>query len=478
MVGISARVSLNQEKTFYSILSLQKENNFDSDYWQVSSIRDPLYGFIDLTERELALLESFSMQRLTRIKQLSHTYLVYPGATHTRFEHSLGTMFTADRMCRRFGIEKQRRETIRCAALLHDVGHGPFSHLFEIPLAKWSGEDVSQEEITKLFLLHDQDLIIPLKGDFYSAKESKHLNLDDIYDGVLDIFNGTLAKDVLARSIVSGTIDADKIDYLIRDSFYTGTTYGIFDVERILATLRVVRESESTEYPVILKKGVESLESFRLARFLLYKQVYQHKTRLIADSMFVRAVEMSDDDQLDKSDLIPSKGKAFVEAYKKLDDGFVIQSILRGSDGPSKSLMTRIRDRKLLKQALELDFSRMKQGIITQIYSHEEDLESLLKEFESTISLACQTDPTYVFVHLEKEDSAIKMYTGFGETAESGDIPLLYLNENKEVRPYEDISPLTLKRGPEENLRIYCPRVVEEKAKEIALTLFAKMPAS
>jgi HD superfamily phosphohydrolase len=460
------------------ILSLPSVNNYNADYWQISSIRDPLYGFIDLTERELALLESFSMQRLTRIKQLSHTYLVYPGATHTRFEHSLGTMFIADRMCSRFGIENERREIIRCAALLHDVGHGPFSHLFEIPLAKWNKKETSQEEITKIFLQYDNELILPLKGDFYSVKESNHLNLIDIYDRVLDIFNGTRARDVLARSMVSGTIDADKIDYLIRDSFYTGTTYGIFDVERILATLRIVRESETTQYPVILKKGVESLESFRLARFLLYKQVYQHKTRLIADSMFVRAVELSDNEQLDKTNLVPSKGRAFVDAYKKLDDAVVIQSILCGRDGPSKSLITMLRDRKLLKQALELQFPRTKQEILTQIYSREDNLDALLNEFESRISSSCQIDSTYLFVHLEKEDSAIKMYTGFGDTAESGDIPLLYLDENKEVRPYEDISPLTLKRGPQENLRIYCPRDLEVRVRDLGLNIFSKTPAS
>ena len=319
-------------------------------------------------------------------------------------------------MCRRFGLDKERRETVRCAALLHDVGHGPFSHLFEIPLAKWNKKEISQEEITKIFLQHDNELIVPLKGDFYSVKESNHLNLANIYDLVLDIFNGTRAKDVLARSIVSGTIDADKIDYLIRDSFYTGTTYGIFDVERILATLRIIKESETTQYPVILKKGVESLESFRLARFLLYKQVYQHKTRLIADSMFVRAVELSDGDQIDKTNLVPSKGKDFVEAYKKLDDGVVLQSILQGNDGPSKSLITMLRDRKLLKQALELEFPRIKQEILAQIYSREDNLDTLLSEFESRISTSCEIDPTYLFVHLEKEDSAIKMYTGFGDT--------------------------------------------------------------
>src|SRR5205823_573180 len=143
------------------------------------------------------------------------------------------------------------------------------------PLSFWNKRGVKQEEITRLFLEHDEELITPLRGQFRSTKTPrKDLSLPDIYSDVLDIFSSK-PSDVLAKSIVSGTIDADKFDYLIRDSFYTGTTYGIFDRERILSVMRIAHEG-TLEYPAILKKGVEALESFRLARYLMYTQVYQH----------------------------------------------------------------------------------------------------------------------------------------------------------------------------------------------------------
>jgi len=103
--------------------------NYYPKYWNYKSVRDPLYGFIHLSEREAALIATPFMHRLTRIKQLAHTYLVYPSAVHTRFEHSLGVLHMADKLCTCFEIEAERREVIRCASLLHDIGHGPFSHI-------------------------------------------------------------------------------------------------------------------------------------------------------------------------------------------------------------------------------------------------------------------------------------------------------------------------------------------------------------
>jgi HD superfamily phosphohydrolase len=124
--------------------------DYNSKYWKHKSIRDPLYGFIHLSEREASLIATPFMHRLTRIKQLSHTYLVYPSATHTRFEHSLGVLYMADKLCKCFEIQGERREVIRCASLLHDVGHGPFSHLFENIMIKINGERLLMRMLQKL----------------------------------------------------------------------------------------------------------------------------------------------------------------------------------------------------------------------------------------------------------------------------------------------------------------------------------------
>jgi HD superfamily phosphohydrolase len=441
------------------------------EYWQAKSVRDPLYGFIGLTRREEALLESVSMQRLTRIKQLSHSYLVYPSATNNRFQHSLGTLFIADRMCGRLNIQGKRREVIRAAALLHDVGHGPFSHTFEGPLSLWNKRKVSQEEVTRLFLEHDPELIQPLSGTFSSPKTGKTVSLEGIYADVLDVFAGPKAKDVLARGVVSGMIDADKFDYLIRDSYYTGTTYGIFDLERIMSTLTIAREDDGVEYPAIQKKGFEASESFRLARYLLYTQVYQHKTRLIADAMFTRAVELSDNNQVKKDDLILSKGKEFVEAYKLLDDASVVHSILAGPDGPAKSLVLGIRNRKLLKQAAVFEWPQLKQAIIRDFYLEEGRKTSNL---ESSIASSCGLEKWEVFVQYEDESSALKMYNPFGQVAESGDIPLLVIDERGVPRRYEDFTSLFAAKEAKKMLHVFCPARTRTEVATVAQKKLSK----
>ena len=406
------------------------------------------------------------MQRLTRIKQLAHTYLVYPGATHTRFEHSLGTLFIADRMCRRFSIDGLKREVIRAASLLHDVGHGPYSHTFENPLSTWNKDKVNQEAITKLFLEHDEELIVPLNGAFTSPKYPYgRVQVDDIYAEVLDVFTEE-PENVLARSIVSGTIDADKFDYLLRDSFYTGTTYGIFDRERVLSTLRVVKDPTG-EYPALLMKGTQALESFRLARYLLYSQVYQHKTRVIADAMFVRAVEMAKN-LFHPRKLQVSKGSKFVEEYKKLDDASVVHTILGGGERKPKSLIQRIRNRKLLKLAVQFKVTDMNQGAFMGLFRNS---LRKTKEIEEALARKCNIGEELVFAIQQSDESALKMYHDFGRVAESGDVPLLYLDENGRPQPYEDVSPISVKKEATQLLSIYCPSQctdeVEDSAKKL-----------
>lgn len=217
------------------------------------SFRDPLYGFIGLSEKEVRLVDTSVFRRLHRIKQLSHTHLVYPSALHTRFEHSLGTMHIAGRMCDELGLEK---ETVRQAALLHDIGHGPFSHLFEYVLEKINpGITDIHEKITKMIINDDEEM----NGILGSDKEK-----------IVDILHPKSKMDfkstTLHSDIVSGSLDADKMDYLRRDSYFLGVYYGMFDLERVIYTLR----STPGKYPSlgIDSRGKDAVESYRLARHL------------------------------------------------------------------------------------------------------------------------------------------------------------------------------------------------------------------
>lgn len=185
-------------------------------------VRDPIYGFIGLTNSEIKLLNSPFLQRLRRIKQLGNTHLVYPTACHSRFEHSLGVLHIANRMAQKLGLGEEQIKIIRYMAILHDIGHGPLSHNFEDILKKINGEKVSHEDITKKIIANDEFI-----GQVLGDNKEK----------VLDLFDEE--NETVSKEIISSNIDADKLDYLRRDSYHIGVTYGVFDLERILHTINL-----------------------------------------------------------------------------------------------------------------------------------------------------------------------------------------------------------------------------------------------
>ena len=226
---------------------------------------DPIYGFITLPgELIFDLIEHPYFQRLRRIKQLGLTALVYPGALHTRFHHAMGAMYLmtqAIEVLRSKGVEitAAEAEGVTAAILLHDIGHGPFSHALESSLV----HGVSHEKISELFM--DK-----LNHEFNGA-----LNL------AITIFKNEYPKKFL-HQLVSSQLDMDRLDYLKRDSFFTGVSEGIISSDRILAMLTVVNDSLAIE-----AKGIYSIEKFIIARRLMYWQVYLHKTVLSAEHLLV-----------------------------------------------------------------------------------------------------------------------------------------------------------------------------------------------
>lgn len=251
--------------------------------------RDPVHGFIHLSRNELRLVETRAFRRLRNIKQLALTYLVYPGAMHTRFEHSLGVMELAtkafDALCR----EKESRELLestlknigmnidrarmllRATALLHDVGHLPFSHGGEGILAK----GVKHEQVS-IAIIRDDELSGLLEREFYS--------------GIVDHIVLLLGKEkspppeiLILQKLISGQFDADRMDYLSRDSLHCGVGYGHFDYLRLLETLRVKKSREGGLELCVERGGIHTLEAMVLARYWMFTQVYFHKTRRIYD---------------------------------------------------------------------------------------------------------------------------------------------------------------------------------------------------
>ncbi|RDK83496.1 HD domain-containing protein [Marinirhabdus gelatinilytica] len=232
-------------------------------------INDPIYGFVTVpNELIFELIEHKYFQRLRRISQMGMSYLVYPGAHHTRFHHALGAMFLMQKSVRVLRskcteISPQEEEALYIAILLHDIGHGPFSHAMEHSIV----ENISHEEIS-LWIM--EELNKQFKGKLTTA---------------IKIFKNQYHRTFM-HQLVSGQLDMDRLDYLRRDSFYTGVSEGAINSERLITMLHVKDDSL-----VVEEKGIYSVEKFIVARRLMYWQVYLHKTSLVAEQLLVRLLK-------------------------------------------------------------------------------------------------------------------------------------------------------------------------------------------
>lgn len=242
---------------------------------------DPIYGFITINHEIIFdLIEHPYFQRLRRIKQLGLTHLVYPGALHTRFHHALGTMYLMQKavdVIRSKGhiISNKEAEAVSIAILLHDIGHGPFSHALEHSIVN----GISHEEISSLFM---DELNKEFKGKL---------------DLALKIFRNQYKKKFLYQ-LVSSQLDMDRLDYLRRDSFYSGVSEGVISTDRIITMLNVKNDELAID-----EKGIYSIEKFIIARRLMYWQVYLHKTVLSAENLSVNILKRAKELALKGDDL-------------------------------------------------------------------------------------------------------------------------------------------------------------------------------
>jgi len=232
---------------------------------KVKIFNDPIYGFINIPSILIYnIIEHPYFQRLRRISQLGLSYYVYPGAHHTRFEHALGAMHLMQKAIqvlkmKSIQISNEEEEALLIAILLHDVGHGPFSHTLEHSLVK----GIAHEEISLLFM---EKLNAEFQGKLSLA---------------ITMFKGEYDRD-FCNQLISSQLDMDRLDYLTRDSFYTGVSEGTINAERIISMLMVIDDNL-----VVEEKGIYSVEKFIVARRLMYWMVYLHKTSLVADYMLI-----------------------------------------------------------------------------------------------------------------------------------------------------------------------------------------------
>ncbi len=244
-------------------------------------INDPVHGFIGVTSLEKKIIDSEPYQRLRRVKQLSGAHYVYPTAEHTRFGHCIGAMHLAGqlgtRIVNELGLNQSTIQEIRLAGLLHDMGHGPFSHVFEEPLIE--RRDCNHEDVTEWIILKSEI------GDFIEKEGIDKTRIADLVRG-----RGKTGEDRVISAAAAGQIDADKMDYLIRDSFYCGVNYGLIDINRLIDSIHVTDEYE-IQFDIAARGA---LESFLVARYEMFLNVYYHKTVRSVEVMLIKLISAAD----------------------------------------------------------------------------------------------------------------------------------------------------------------------------------------
>ncbi len=397
-------------------------------------IRDPVHGFVVLNEWEREIVDHWVFQRLRRIRQLSMTDMVYPSAMHTRFEHSLGVMHIATRMFDR--ITRRRKEflinelnyddaglsrdrvLVRIAALLHDVGHAPFSHAGEGLMQKnpHTNKSYKHENYSAAAVLHLMRDVI----ENHPFNQNYNIKAED----VADFLNGNsrLGRSLLWRYLVSSQLDADRADYLLRDSHHIGVNYGKYDLDRILVTLTVAMKQETQDPVLAVEEGGEhAAEALILARYMLFTQVYFQHTRRAYDIHSAKALKalLKIEGRWQGAEngfFPPPDSKENMEQYLAWDDWRVLGLIHSGSAGEhGRVIQHRSHHRSIFEtpevpDADDLEFAEEVYDKLGDRVSFVDTAESSWYKFEhSDIPLLIRPDqPDEELITLSKRSAVVR----------------------------------------------------------------------
>lgn len=364
-------------------------------------MRDPIHGFVKLSDKEMALINTRVFQRLRRIRQLAMTFLVYPGAVHTRFDHSIGVMHIAGRICaklRELNPEIVREEDIarvRFAALLHDIGHGPFSHVSEALLEKYAPNQTqigaTREKI------HEKITVDILETD----PEINEILSDDEREFVVEMIRGQETQN-WQRDIVSSELDADKMDYLLRDAYFAGVKYGVYDLEKLIESCLI--DSDKTETSLAINsKGIYALEQLLLARYHMTQQVYWHRVSLISNEMIIRGITLAIEGGNQEMGALyrydENNKAAFVEKYLDYHDEKVVDLLKSCAQEKACDIFNRLYSRNLFKMVAELRLKgenrRTQRRLIGMADEHSRERQS---EKEKEIAERLNIDADYVII--------------------------------------------------------------------------------
>lgn len=422
------------------------KRRFDSaSHW--GFIKDPLYGYIRLTDRERRVIDTVPVQRLRRIRQLSGAEYVYPAANHTRFEHALGTMYLAGVLAEALPVElaKDDIEELKIAALLHDVGHGPFSHIFDQFLIKQYGK--THEDVTT-WIINSSSIKDALQDEGLNSSDLARLSVGKLHD----------KQKPFLDQIISSTVDVDKMDFIPRDSYHTGAGYGQADVFRLIYTMGVFEGNLAVGVTAL-----PTLETFLLARLESFRAIYFHRASRAVQIMLVRALELAKDE----IGVIDFK---YPDEYLRLDD-YVVWSMLKATED-SKSILQDIEKRRLLKCAFEKTFFT-KDETVTSLFTNE----AVRHQIETEIARKANVDSSRVIIDVPSLPSVPYSHSIGSEPM---DVPIFDESRTREKTPKKlaEISRvIDVLRVIMNIIRIYTDEANREKVGRSARQVLGNLPA-
>ena len=398
-------------------------------------IIDPIHDFIRVYNSELKIIDSPIFQRLRRIKQLSGAHLIYPGAQHTRFEHSLGVMHIASmasNSLKEKGILKSHDiRDIRLAALLHDIGQGPFSHLFEEVLEK--RQKISHEDIGKKIILKTEI------GDSISKSGFDKRFICKLAFGD--------SKFQFMNELISGALSADIMDYLLRDGYFTGAEHAKIDHNRLTYSLDVFKDQLALD-----KSALVNFETMMISRYQMFKAVYFHKTVRAGEVMLLEAMDLA------RNEL--GLTSMNVDEFVKLTDDSILADLLSLPENKSdlkiaKKIAEDYEQRKLFKCVFETDFNNNTKIGKKRLNQIKHDIIRKSRVNENEVFVDSSTTPSMPLSPSKKESNSIILVTDDGKKTVATKIPI------------SKIPIVSTMSGFMNNLRVYTPSKNRKKV-EIA----------
>ncbi|MDH5482539.1 MAG: HD domain-containing protein [Candidatus Bathyarchaeota archaeon] len=418
------------------------------DYW--GEIKDPVHGYVYITESEKEIIDSYPVQRLRRLRQLAGAEYVYPGANHTRFEHSIGVMYLAGRVTENPNIlqriSEEDAEMVKIAALLHDVGHGPFSHVFEHLLIKEL--DKTHEDITAWLIG---------RGELKELLSKFGYKPEDV--GKLAIGKLQTRKKTFVNQIISSAVDVDKLDFIVRDTHHTGAEYGYIDIFRLIHALDVLDENL-----VIDLGALSALESLIIARIESFKSIYFHRVGRAAQIMLAMAMEKANE-ELRLTDFKTS------EEYLAMDDSTVWTALKNCKK--SSAIIRNLERRRMLKCAYERTFYE-KDTMVSNIFSRE----TYRKQLQTEIAKEARVEADVVIIDVPTVPSVPYHHSVLMESME---IPVFIKTQegNRIPRRLSEFSKIfeTLK-GFINILRVYTDEENRERVGNAAAKILGRVPST